>query len=162
MRRTEAIRELGAHIDAFLRDAAAAVRERFQGKLTYASIQFEQVDWTPFDFVTFELIRSAEVADRFRDAVRTLAQSPKPLAVTGFGTAAYRGAGNRGGRVLEVVEYDPEIKAPLRLNGTYERDETGRVSQRTAGDLRDRGRGQRVRVPVRLARLPAPPRRRPP
>ncbi|CAM5268567.1 hypothetical protein STANM309S_01485 [Streptomyces tanashiensis] len=45
------------------------------------------------------------------EAVRALARGPKPLAVTGFGTAAYRGAGDRGGRVLEVVEYDPETKA---------------------------------------------------
>ncbi|MCK1798664.1 hypothetical protein MTQ01_22085 [Streptomyces sp. XM4193] len=127
-RRAEAMRELGVRINAFLSDAAAAVRERFRGRLTYASIQFEQVDWTPFDIVTFELLRSAEVADRFRDAVRTLARGPKPLAVTGFGTAAYRGAGDRGGRVLEVVEHDPRTRAPLRLNGVYERDEAGQAA----------------------------------
>ncbi|MFC5155486.1 hypothetical protein [Streptomyces amakusaensis] len=127
-RRAEAMRELGVRVNAFLGDAAATVRERFQGALTYASIQFEQVDWTPFDIVTFELIRSAEVADRFRDAVRSLAQGPKPLAVTGFGTAAYQGAGDRGGRVLEVVEHDPRTKAPVRLNGTYERDEAGQAA----------------------------------
>jgi hypothetical protein len=126
--RAEAIREVGVRINAFLRDAVAAIRERFQGKLTYASIQFEQVDWTPFDFVAYELIRSAEVADQFRDAVRTLARGPKPLALTGFGTAAYRGAGDRGGRVLEVVEYDPETGAPMRLNGVYERDEAGQAA----------------------------------
>ena len=127
-RRAEAIREVGVRINAFLRDAAAQIRERFQGKLTYASIQFEQVDWTPFDFAAYELIRSAEVADRFRDAVRTLARGPKPLALTGFGTAAYRGAGDRGGRVLEVVEYDPQTRAPMRLNGVYERDEAGQAA----------------------------------
>ena len=126
--RAESVRLVGVRINAFLRDAVAAVRERFQGKLTYAAIQYEQVDWTPFDFVTFELIRSAEVADVFRDAVRTLAQGPKPLAITGFGTAAYRGAGDRGGRVLEVVEYDPETKAPVRLNDVYERDEAGQAA----------------------------------
>ena len=127
-RRAEAIREVGMRINAFLRDAVAAIRERFQGQLTYASIQFEQVDWTPFDFMAYELIRSAEVADRFRDAVRTLAQGPKPLALTGFGTAAYRGAGDRGGRVLEVVEYDPRTGTPMRLNGVYERDEAGQAA----------------------------------
>ncbi|GHH44185.1 hypothetical protein FHS35_007338 [Streptomyces umbrinus] len=126
--RAEAMRDIGVRINAFLRDAAATVRERFQGQLTYSSIQFEQVDWTPFDFVTYELIRSAEVADHFREAVRTLARGPKPLAITGFGTAAYRGAGDRGGRVLEVVEHDPETKAPVRLNGVYERDEAGQAA----------------------------------
>ncbi|MFE5914372.1 hypothetical protein ACFQ6B_35560 [Streptomyces wedmorensis] len=127
-RRAEALRELGVRFNAFLRDAAAAIRERFHGRLTYASIQFEQVDWTPFDIVTYELIRSSEVADRFREAVRTLAQGPKPLAITGFGTAAYRGAGDRGGRVLEVVEHDPLTRAPTRLNGMYERDEAGQAT----------------------------------
>ena len=124
----EAMRDLGVRLNAFLRDAAAAIRERFRGELTYASIQFEQVDWEPFDFATFELIRSAEVADRFRDAVRTLARGPKPLAITGFGTAAYRGAGDRGGRVLDVVEHDPETRAPIRLNGVHERDEAGQAA----------------------------------
>ncbi|MGV9620774.1 hypothetical protein [Streptomyces tendae] len=127
-RRAEALRELGVRVNAFLREAAATVREHFQGPLTYAAIQFEQVDWTPFDVVTYELLRSAEVADRFREAVRTLAQDPKPLAVTGFGTAAYRGAGDRGGRVLEVVEHDPRTRAPVRLNGVYERDEAGQAA----------------------------------
>jgi hypothetical protein len=127
-RRPEALRELGVRLNAFLRTAAATIRRRFQGRLTYAAIQFEQVDWTPFDIVTFELIRSAAVADRFRDAVRTLARGPKPLAITGFGTAAYRGAGDRGGHVLEVVEHDPDTGAPVRLNDTYERDEAGQAA----------------------------------
>ncbi|MFC8538325.1 hypothetical protein ACFUJY_31050 [Streptomyces sp. NPDC057249] len=127
-RRAEAIRGLGVRVNAFLGDAVAAVRERYRGTLTYAAIQFEQVDWAPFDIVTYELIRSAEIADRFRDAVRTLARGPKPLAVTGFGTAAYRGAGDRGGRVLEVVEHDPLTKDPVRLDGVYERDEAGQAA----------------------------------
>nr|WES14492.1 Ctg346 [Streptomyces sp. SCSIO 40066] len=127
-RRPEALRELGVRVNAFLRDAAATVRERFGGGVTYAAIQFEQVDWAPFDFTTFELIRSAEIADGFRDAVRTLAGGPKPLALTGFGTAAYRGAGDRGGRVLEVVEYDPDTRVPVRLNDVYERDEAGQAA----------------------------------
>ncbi|WP_242442246.1 hypothetical protein [Streptomyces sp. CB02460] len=127
-RRAEEIRELGVRVNAFLGDAVAAVREHYRGTLTYAAIQFEQVDWAPFDIVTYELIRSAEIADRFRDAVRTLARGPKPLAVTGFGTAAYRGAGDRGGRVLDVVEHDPVTKDPVRLNGVHERDEPGQAA----------------------------------
>ncbi|MEU5219933.1 hypothetical protein AB0G79_27605 [Streptomyces sp. NPDC020807] len=127
-RRAEAMCELGARVNAFLREAVASVRERFHGRLTYAAIQFEQVDWTLFDIVTYELLRSAEVADRFREAVRTLARGPKPLAVTGFGTAAYRGAGDRGGRVMEVVEHDPVTKAPVRLKEVHERDEAGQAA----------------------------------
>ncbi|BAJ26180.1 MULTISPECIES: hypothetical protein [Kitasatospora] len=127
-RRAAEIRALGGRMNAFLGEAAAEVRARFGGRLTYAAIQFEQVDWAPFDFTTYELLRSAEIADVFREAVRTLARGPKPLAVTGFGTAAYRGAGDRGGRVLEVVEHDPATGAPLRLDAAHERDEAGQAA----------------------------------
>lgn len=130
-RRAAAVRELGGRMNAFLRDAVDVVREHFAGPLTYAAIQFEQVDWTPFDFVTYELIRSAEVADRFREGVRVLAAGPKPLAITGFGTASYRGAGDRGGRVLGVVELDPATHRPIRLTDVHERDEAGQAAYLT-------------------------------
>jgi nucleoside-diphosphate-sugar epimerase len=82
--RGERIAEVGARLDAFLRDAVAAVRERFGGKITYAAIPFERVDWSPFDFTTVELIRSAQVADQFRDGVRTLVAGAKPVAIAAW------------------------------------------------------------------------------
>lgn len=71
----------------------AAVREHFRGRITYAAIPFEseRVDWTLFDFVSVELIRSAEVAGQFRNGVRNLVAQGKPVAITGFGAATYRG-----------------------------------------------------------------------
>ncbi|MEV4760061.1 hypothetical protein AB0J86_33865 [Micromonospora sp. NPDC049559] len=126
--RAERITALRSRLDRFLRTAVAAIRERFHGKVTYAAIPFEGVDWTLFDFVTLELIRSAEVADRFRDGVRDLVAQPKPVAVTGFGTATWRGAGDVAPRSMEIVEYDPETRTPLRLNGPYERDEAGQAA----------------------------------
>ncbi|MFC6083597.1 hypothetical protein [Sphaerisporangium aureirubrum] len=122
------IAEVRSRLDRFLRTAVAAIRERFHGKVTYAAIPFEGVDWDLFDFVTLELIRSAEVAEQFRDGVRTLVAQPKPVAVTGFGTATWRGAGDVAPRSMEILEYDPATRAPLRLNGLYERDEAGQAA----------------------------------
>ncbi|MEV6323665.1 hypothetical protein AB0M45_21095 [Nocardia sp. NPDC051787] len=79
-----------------------------------------------------DLYRSAEVADQFAAGVRTLVAQGKPVAITEFGTAAYRDAGERGGRVLEVVEYSEDTGAPLRLTGEFVRDEPGQ-----AGYLRE-------------------------
>jgi hypothetical protein len=126
--RSERIAEVRSRLDQFLRPAVAAIRERFHGKLTYAAIPFEGVDWDLFDFVTLELIRSAEVADQFRDAVRSLVAQPKPVAITGFGTATWRGASDVAPRSMEILEYDPVTRAPLRLNGIYERDEAGQAT----------------------------------
>ena len=95
--RGERMAEMSVRLNDFLGEAVTAVRKRFRGRLTYACIQFEGVDWTPFDIRSFELIRSAEVADRFQEAVRTLVAQGKPVAMTGFGVATWQGAGTKCG-----------------------------------------------------------------
>ncbi|MEO3888969.1 hypothetical protein [Nonomuraea sp. B5E05] len=127
-RLAERVGELSARVNAFLGDAVAGIRERFGGRITYASIPLERVDWAPFDIVGVDLYRSAEVAGAFAEVVRTLVGQGKPVAITEFGTAAYRGAGDRGGRVLEVVEFGEDTGTPLRLDGEYVRDETGQAA----------------------------------
>jgi hypothetical protein len=52
----------------------------------------------------------------------------KPVAITEFGAATFRGAGDRGARGLEIVEHDKDTGAPLRLDGVYARDEEGQAS----------------------------------
>jgi len=126
--RRERIAELSARVNDFFTDAVAAVRERFQGRVTYAAIPLEQVDWTRFDIVSLELIRSAEVADQMAEGVRNLVAAGKPVAITGFGSSTYRGAGDRGGRGMEIVEYDKVTGAPVRLEGGYVRDEAGQAT----------------------------------
>ncbi|MFG2078611.1 hypothetical protein [Nonomuraea maritima] len=125
--RAERLAETSARLDDFLREAVTAVRERFQGKLTYACIPFERVDWTMFDIMSVELIRSAEVADQFQEGVRNLVAQGMPVAITGFGTATWRGAGDVAPRSMEIVEHD-ETGRPVGLNGDYVRDEAGQAA----------------------------------
>jgi hypothetical protein len=124
----ELVPEVGARVNEFLAKATALVRERFGGKVTYAAIQLERVDWTRFDIVSVDLYRSNEVADRFADGVRALVAQGKPLAITEFGAATYRGAGDRGARGLEIVEHDKATGAPVRLTGDHVRDEEGQAA----------------------------------
>ena len=77
--------------------------------------------------MSVDLYRSIEVADRFADGVRALVAQGKPVAITEFGAATYHGAGDRGARGLEIVEYDEDTGAPVRLNGEYARDEEGQA-----------------------------------
>lgn len=123
----ERIPELGSRVGDFLANAVAVVRERFGGQVTYASVQLERVDWTLFDFVSVDLYRTAAIADRFSDGVRALVEQGKPVAITEFGAATYRGAGDLGASALDAVEYD-EDRGPVRLNGEYERDEEGQAA----------------------------------
>jgi hypothetical protein len=108
-------------INDFLGKAVARVRERFGGKVSYASIPYERVDWTPFDFISVDAYRSSEIADRYRDAIRSLVTQGKPVAITEFGCTTFRGAADRGARGGMIVEYDNNI--PIRLDGDYIRDE---------------------------------------
>ncbi|MFI9598170.1 hypothetical protein [Nonomuraea sp. NPDC052265] len=128
----ERVRELvdgvGARVNDFLGRAVAVVRERFGGRVTYASVPLEAVDWTPFDLVSVDLYRSAEIAGVFEEGVRALVAQGKPVAITEFGSATYRGAGDRGALGLEVVEYDKVTRAPLRLTGEHARDEDGQAT----------------------------------
>lgn len=126
-RRRERIAEVNARLGDFLGTAVPAVRERFGGRLTYCAIPFERVDWTLFDIMSVELIRSAQVADQYREGVRTLVAQGKPVAITGFGAATYRGAGDIGARAMEIVEYDADTGDPVRLDGDYTRDEAGQA-----------------------------------
>ena len=124
----ELIADLGVRINDFLGTAAAVVRERFGGRVTYASVPVERVDWGPFDIVSVDLYRNREIAGWFADGVRTLVGQGKPVAITEFGAATYRGAGDVGARALDAVEWDPATGAPLRLKGRYERDEAGQAA----------------------------------
>ncbi len=126
------IGEVGARVNSFLAEAVRVVRERFGGRVTYASVPIDRVDWTPFDIASLDVYRSAEIADRFAAlvtaGVRDLAAQGRPVAITEFGSATYRGAGDRGARGLEVVEYDATTRAPLRLTGEFDRDERGQAT----------------------------------
>jgi hypothetical protein len=126
--RPERLTAVSTRFNDFLRRAVAVIRERFAGRVTYASIPFEQPDWTLFDIVSVELIRNAEVAGHYRDGVRRLVAGGKPVAITGFGASAYAGAGDRGARAMEIVEYDEATATPLRLDGAYVRDEEGQAA----------------------------------
>jgi hypothetical protein len=128
----EVVGAVGVRVNDFLGKAVAVVRDRFGGRVTYASVPIDRVDWAPFDFVSMDVYRSAEIADQFADQfaqnMRTLIAQGKPVAITEFGSACYQGAGDRGANGLDVVEHDKDSRAPIRLNGEYARDEAGQAA----------------------------------
>ena len=117
----ELLPQIPPRINDFLSKALARVRERFGGKISYASIPFEGVDWMPFDFISVDAYRSSAVAGRYRDNIRTLVVQGKPVAITEFGCATFQGAADKGASGGMIVEYDNNT--PIRLDGDYIRDE---------------------------------------
>lgn len=117
----ERLPQVPPRINDFLGKAVTLVRERFSGKISYASIPFEGVDWTRFDFISVDAYRSIAVAERYRDAIRVLVAQGKPVAITEFGCATFQGAADQGARGGMIVEYDNNT--PIRLDADYIRDE---------------------------------------
>ncbi|MFE7424211.1 hypothetical protein [Streptomyces sp. NPDC057545] len=89
-------------LNAFLMRVAETARAHFGGRITYASAPWEFVDWRPFDLVGVDAYRAAYNADTFRSELRGHLAHGKPVAVTEYGTCAYRGAGERGGAAWQV------------------------------------------------------------
>jgi hypothetical protein len=123
----ELLAEVPARVNDFLGKAVEVVRERFGGKVSYASLPFEGVDWTPFDVVSTDAgYRSAEVADRYRDSIRAFVARGgalgEPVAINEFGCTTHRGAADLGGRGDSIVEWGDDGR-PARLQGDRARDE---------------------------------------
>ncbi|WP_329005657.1 hypothetical protein OHA18_19960 [Kribbella sp. NBC_00709] len=120
--RTAAIREshsaVPPRLNAFLKEAVDVVRGKFGGPVTYASLPFEQVDWTLFDYVASDAYRAAHNAAAFRDEIRALQRHGLPVVITEFGCCTYRGASADGGRGWMIVDRDM-----WTVNGDYTRDE---------------------------------------
>ena len=122
-RRAAMLPEARARVNAFLARAVTEVRARFGGPVSYASLPFEGVNWTPFDVIATDAgYTDATSAPNLRAGLRTQTSLGKPFAVTEFGCAPYRGASGRGSRSNEIVEYDEHAR-PVRLTDAVDRDE---------------------------------------
>ena len=120
------VADVRARTNDFLRRAVDVVRARFGGKVSYASLPFEGVDWTPFDVIATDAgYRSAATAAHFRALMRAfVAQGRaqgKPVAITEFGCGTYRGAADSAKDAHALVAWADG--RPTHLNAEYVRDE---------------------------------------
>jgi len=112
-------------LNAFLAEAADAVRGRFGGPLTYAAGTWEPVDWSRFDIVSVDAYRDASNAASFRADLRKQFRHGKPVAATEYGCCPYTGAADKGGLGWDIVDHDEDGGRTIR--GEYQRDESEQV-----------------------------------
>jgi hypothetical protein len=120
--------EVRARMKDFLQKAVAIVHARFGGRISYASLPLEGVDWSLFDIVaTDAAYRTAAMASKFRENVRGFVEQARTqgraVAVTEFGCGSYRGAGDMASRDgIGTIVWDDDGR-PVRPNGDFVRDE---------------------------------------
>ncbi|MGQ4334343.1 abortive phage infection protein [Streptomyces hayashii] len=116
-------------LTAFTARAARTARSVFDGRISYAAAQDDEVDWSLFDIVgidyySFFRRRADHVAE-----LRGYLRRGKPLAITEFGTCAYLGAPQTAGMGWDVVDYD---KDPEEIKGHLVRSERTQADYVTA------------------------------
>jgi hypothetical protein len=122
------IGDVRTRMKEFLARAVEIVRARFHGKVSYASLPFEGVDWALFDIIATDAgYRNAANAANYRESIRAfVAQGRslgKPVAITEFGCCTFRGAADLGrDPAFSMIEWADDGRA-VKLKGRYERDE---------------------------------------
>ena len=122
MKFREQLSKVQAGMKVFLADVTQQIRKKFKGKISYASLPFEGVDWSLFDFIATDAgHRSAAIAPYFKKGIQNLVSQGKPVAITEFGCCTYRGAADAGARADWIIEWvDGRAN---HLNNFYIRDE---------------------------------------
>jgi hypothetical protein len=127
MRVRAAVPEVRARMGEFLARAVQLVRARFAGPVSYASLPFEGVDWSLFDIIATDAgYRSAATRASYPECMRAYVERGralrKPVAITEFGCATYRGAGDEAGKGDAHIVWDDRAHA-IALTGELVRDE---------------------------------------
>jgi hypothetical protein len=132
----------GSHnkpLNEFLVKAAATAREMFHGPLIYASLVWEGVDWSLFDYVGVDHYRITKIEDRYVEMLKPSFDLGKPVVITEFGYATcntglgsegFLSSAGLGGNIIDNKSLYLHYKLPFvgrffhpRLIGDHVRDE---------------------------------------
>jgi hypothetical protein len=107
-------------LNRFLKDAAAQVRQHFEGRITYAAGTWEKINWDPFDIVGIDHYRAAYNKSFYKKQLEGYYKFNKPVAVLEFGCCAYKGAEDKGPMGWAITE---AIAGERVIKGNPSRDE---------------------------------------
>jgi hypothetical protein len=108
-------------LNNFLVKAVSKARQNFKGEITYASGQWETVDWDKFDIIAVNYYRNRFNSLKYRRTVRKFVQKKKKFAITEFGCCSYKGAEQKGAWGYSVTDW---MKSRPQLKKLLERDES--------------------------------------
>jgi hypothetical protein len=107
-------------LNAFLKEVSEDIREHFGGELTYASGEWEKINWDPFDIVGIDHYRASYNKSFYAKQLQAYYKFNKPVAVLEFGCCAYEGAADKGPMGWAITEM---VDGQRIIKGSYVRDE---------------------------------------
>jgi hypothetical protein len=79
------------------------VRQYFNGNITYAAGEWEEIDWSLFDIISVDLYRAKHNQTNYEQQLKTYMAHNKPVAITEFGCCPLHGASELGGNATFIV-----------------------------------------------------------
>jgi hypothetical protein len=116
---------LNNKLNDFLKKAVSVSRQYFKGEITYASGEWEKVDWGIFDIIGINYYRNIFNAWKYRRTIRRYIRTGKRIAVTEFGCCSYKGADLKGAWGYSVVDWKkprPQLKKICRRDESVQSD----------------------------------------
>jgi len=120
-------------LNQFLKRANDSVRQVFHGKVTYAALIWEAVDWDLFDLVCVDHYMVQKIKDQYVNMLKPLFEWHKPIIISEFGFRTYQGASSSSeGLAGDIIDHKTELlhHVPLigrlvrpRIRGNHVRDE---------------------------------------
>ncbi len=103
-------------LNAFLVKANEQVQKEFHGKVSYASLIWEAVDWSLFDYVGVDHYRASRIKERYVEMLQPLFATGKPVVITEFGCRTYRGADtSTEGMAGDILDTRPNLRVALMM-----------------------------------------------
>ena len=126
-------------LNEFLKMANNSVRQVFHGKVTYASLIWEAVDWSLFDFVGLDHYLTKKIEQQYVPMLKPFLELSKPVVITEFGFRTYQGAASSSeGMAGDIVDHKTELLHHLpvvgrfvrpRIRGNHVRDESSQARE---------------------------------
>lgn len=92
-------------IKDFVETLRLVASKNFKGQITYASHPYEKINWDNFDIVAVNLYKNQWNDSNYVDELKKFKSFGKPVAITEFGTCAYKGSSKLGGSAYDIVDY---------------------------------------------------------
>jgi hypothetical protein len=114
-------------LNEFLARANSSVREIFQGRVTYASLLWEAIDWSLFDFVGVDHYRITRIEDKYIEMLKPAFSHNKPVVITEFGYGTCQGGlGSEGllspsGIGRDIIDIKSQFLHQIPLLGQFVR-----------------------------------------
>lgn len=96
--------EITMKLNRTLAAVVKAVRENFNGPVTYSAGTWESVAWTMFDVIGVDYYRDSQSDEKYLEGIQKYMGYRKPVWVMEVGCCAYEGASQLGGSGFTVLQ----------------------------------------------------------